>query len=1021
MEKPQKPNSALSLSETVAKLDQLSKELERLKSSFMNRSKLDTFFFSAPVPLVTIDVELKVFFVNQAFLNLLNIEKEQVLGKEITQFVFADFKLDAIKTNLLKLFEEETQVYSDRVEFKKADKTKISFKITARLVQYDDGIEKAIHITFQDISQEEKFKEAYKNIVENSIQAILILQEFRIVFANQRASEITGYTVDELRLLDFNGVKHLIHPEDRERLLHIMREGFGGKRVYPKHEFRGVRKDKSIYWLEVLVSAMNYNGKPALQVVQLDVSEKKKAEDEASSVENKYITLVEQSIIGVYVISGGIFSYVNPRFADIFGYEPEEIIDKVPPRSLIYPEDLEMVQENLRKRIEGEVESLHYEFRGVRKDKKIITVEVHGSKTVLNGQPAVIGMIQDITERKETEAKLYLQSSALSSAANGIMITDKNGSIVYANPAVTKLTGYKFEELMGENPKILRSGKHNKNFYNKLWKTIKAGNVWDGEIINKRKDGTEYIERQTITPVKGDTSEIEYFVAIKSDVTEKKKTEDALRESEEKLRNVIEHSNEMFYIHDTEHILKYVSPQAEEILGYSPKKLLVKWTSLTTDNLINKKGFKITEEAIKTGKKQDEYLLELKRKDGKKIFVQIAESPLKDEYGKVTGIAGALRDVTEKLKTEKALKESEERFRGLYENALLGIYRTAPSGKILLANPALLKLLGYETLEEFKGIDASLALYEKPSTRNLFREIINNSEEIQGFETIAKKKDGTKFYIRESARAIKDEEGNIQFYEGIIEDITNQKEAEQKLIEAKETAESSDRVKTEFLAQMSHEIRTPINVILSFSNLIRDEVRGLISQELSNSFSIIDSASRRMIRTIDLILNMSQLQTGAYKLKKTRLDIYQDILTQLYPEFSGLAHEKDLKLVINKKVEDPIIYVDEYSVRQIFDNLIHNAIKYTAKGGIELSIENDSDNSIVVTVSDTGIGISEEYQPNLFKPFTQEEHGYTRKYEGNGLGLALVKRYCELNNVDIKVESKKGEGTKFILGFPTNN
>jgi len=1019
MDKPQSQYSALSLSELVGKLNQLTKELDSLKSSFMNQNKLDAFFINAPVSLVAINKEFKVFFANNTFLSLLKVSKGEIFGKEITEYIYADFKLEELKTNIQKLFDEEITVYNDRLEFKTTDKTKVTLEIKARLVKYDDEIEKAVHITFQNISQEEKFKEAYKNVVENSLQAILILQKFRIVFANQRASEITGYSIDELKSLDLKGVKQLIHPEDRERLFQLMREGFSGKRVSPKHEFKGLKKDNSIYWLQVLVSAMNYNGKPALQVVQLDVSEKKKAEDEAHSVEHKYLTLVEQSIIGVYIIADGKFSYVNPRLASMFGYTQEEAINYTSLEQFVHPEDWPIVQENLRKRINGEVGSLHYEFRGIQKNKEVIHVEAHGSTTIIDGKPSVIGMLQDITERKEAESKLHLQSSALSSAANGIVITDVSGSIVYLNSAATKLTGYTFYELIGKNLSILKSGKHNAEFYKNIWDTIEAGEVWEGEIINRRKDGTEYIERQTITPVLGKSNEIEYYIAIKNDVTEKKKTENALRESEEKLRNIIEHSNEMFYIHDVNHVLNYVSPQSKKILGYEQDEMLINWTNLSTDNPINRLGFELTERAIKTGERQKEYLLELKRKDSKKIFAQISESPVVDAAGKVIGIAGALRNVTENLKTERALKESEERFRGLYENAILGIYRTAPSGEILLANPALINILGYESFEEFKKIDATKALYEKESVRELFRETINKTGEIQGFETVAKRKDGTRFYIRESARAIKDEEGKILYYEGIIEDITSQKEAEQKLIEAKETAENSDRLKSEFLAQMSHEIRTPVNVILSFSNLIRDEVRGLISQELQNSFSIIDSASRRMIRTIDLILNMSQLQTGSYQLKKTKLDIYQEILVQLYPELSALAHEKDLKLEINKKVESPIIFADEYSVRQIFDNLIHNAIKYTYKGGIELSINKNDEGLIIVSVSDSGIGISEEYLPNLFKPFTQEEHGYTRKYEGNGLGLALVKRYCELNNTDINVESEKGTGTKFTLIFPT--
>ncbi len=1016
MKENNQSKESFSLPELLNKYDKLKAEVARLRSNFFNREKLDAFFYNSPLPMVCIYENCEVLFVNKLFTDVIGLQKEQVIGNSICDFIISKNDKDTFQKNIELLFEGEKSRIRQKFVFKDGDGKKLVFETRSRLVKYDDDIVQAVHIIFQDVSQEEKFREAYRNLVENSLQAILIIQDFRIVFANQKAADISGYSIKEMKELDINGVKKLIHPEDRNRMFDLMKQRFSGKRVSPKQEFRGIRKNGSVYWIEILASYTNFNGKPALQIVQLDISEKKEAETQASSVENKYVNLVEQSIIGVYIITDNKFTYVNPRFASIFGFDQSEMIGKITPEEIIHPDDVATVKENLRKRIEGEVQSLHYQFKGLTKKGKTIYVEVHGSRAELDDKIAVIGMLQDITERKETEEKLYLQSTALNSAANGIVITDTDGIILYANPAFTKLTGYSFDEIIGENPRILKSGAHDDNYYKNIWSTISKGEVWDGEIINKRKDGSLYTERQTITPVPGENSEIEYFIAIKSDVTESKKTERALKESEEKLRNIIEHSNEMFYIHDTNHVLTYVSPQSQEILGYSQEEMKFEWTRLVTDNPINDKGFEKTVKAIETGIRQDDYLLELNRKDGKKIFVQISESPLKNSENKVIGIAGALSDVTEKILAERALKESEERFRGLYENAILGIYRTSPDGNILMANPALLNLLGYSSFEEFKKLNAKFALYADPETRAEFKKIVNEKGEIFGFETIAKKKDGTEFYIRESARQVKDGEGNILYYEGIIEDITSQKEAEQKLIEAKEAAEKSDLLKSDFLAQMSHEIRTPINVIQSFSGLIKDEVKHVISKELLNSFNIIDNASRRMIRTIDLILNMSQLQTDSYTLSKSEIDLYNDIFVQIYPELSRLAEEKDLKLNIKDPGEILKVNVDEYSVRQVFDNLIHNAIKYTHKGSVNIDLIKNSKN-VIVEIKDTGIGISKEYLPHLFKPFTQEEHGYTRKYEGNGLGLALVKRYCELNNIEINVDSEKNEGTTFTLVF----
>jgi signal transduction histidine kinase/ligand-binding sensor domain-containing protein len=240
--------------------------------------------------------------------------------------------------------------------------------------------------------------------------------------------------------------------------------------------------------------------------------------------------------------------------------------------------------------------------------------------------------------------------------------------------------------------------------------------------------------------------------------------------------------------------------------------------------------------------------------------------------------------------------------------------------------------------------------------------------------------------------------------------------SERELLVAKEKAERSDALKSEFLAQMSHEIRTPVNSILNFSNLLKNEMIDKINNELKEGFSIIESGGRRLIRTIDSILNMSQIQTDSFEVFPTELDL-NEILDNLIREFRNVADQKKIALKFLNEESIGKIKGDEYTITQLFANLIDNAIKYTNEGSITIEIKKDSDEFIVVNVTDTGVGISEEFQANLFQPFSQEETGYTRKFEGNGLGLALVKKYCELNNAKIFFSSKKGKGTTFTVVF----
>ena len=242
----------------------------------------------------------------------------------------------------------------------------------------------------------------------------------------------------------------------------------------------------------------------------------------------------------------------------------------------------------------------------------------------------------------------------------------------------------------------------------------------------------------------------------------------------------------------------------------------------------------------------------------------------------------------------------------------------------------------------------------------------------------------------------------------------------EELLRSKEKAEKAVKLKTEFLAQMSHEIRTPINSILNFSGIIKEELSGKIDDDLRTGLKIIDKAGKRIIRTVDLILNMSDIQTGHYEYQPARINLVSDILEKQYLEFIQHARNKNIDFRLHKPTFSTMVECDEYTMNQVFNNLFDNAIKYTMKGNVDVKMAKNDGGAIEVAIQDTGIGISEKYMPKLFEPFTQEEQGYTRKFEGNGLGLALVKKYCELNKVLISVDSVKGEGSTFRVTFPPN-
>ncbi|MHB1687972.1 MAG: hybrid sensor histidine kinase/response regulator [Ignavibacteriaceae bacterium] len=236
------------------------------------------------------------------------------------------------------------------------------------------------------------------------------------------------------------------------------------------------------------------------------------------------------------------------------------------------------------------------------------------------------------------------------------------------------------------------------------------------------------------------------------------------------------------------------------------------------------------------------------------------------------------------------------------------------------------------------------------------------------------------------------------------------------LIAAKEQAERSDKLKSEFLNQMSHEIRSPMNAVLNFANLLKEEMLEKLTPDFLEYFDGIDSASHRLMRTVDLILNVSEMQVGTYKPIFSEFDLLKEIIGKIINENRKIVEDKGLKLNFFSALSEAVIVGDNYSIYQIFVNLIDNSIKYTKKGHVSINVSKNGQ-GINVSIEDTGIGISEEFLKIMYHPFMQEERGNSRRYEGNGLGLSLVKKYCDLNRIAITVESKKGVGTKFTLFF----
>ncbi len=373
-------------------------------------------------------------------------------------------------------------------------------------------------------------------------------------------------------------------------------------------------------------------------------------------------------------------------------------------------------------------------------------------------------------------------------------------------------------------------------------------------------------------------------------------------------------------------------------------------------------------------------------------------------------------EVNQRRLAEHKLRQSEEQFRLLFERAPIGMVITTIEGKIIRSNSAFCETLGF-TSDEIENINISDITVDEyvEYDRQLHKALFNGKLSHVYFEKELKKKDGLSIHAIVESVMTRDASNQPHHIIQQVIDITERKKVEKELIISKEKAEESDRLKSAFLAQMSHEIRTPLNVILTATPLLAEDL-STEDEDICVLLDSVSSAGKRLQRTIDMILNLSSVQSGNYISQFEAVNLGDD-LKVLVDEMKSLAMEKNLSLTFTNHAYDPLIKGDKYTLNQIFQNLLGNAIKYTQTGNIEVRILEENPGKISVEVKDTGIGMSQEYLKKLFTPFSQEDMGYKREFEGNGLGLALVKKYVELNDAEILVKSEKNNGTTFKVIF----
>jgi PAS domain S-box-containing protein len=362
------------------------------------------------------------------------------------------------------------------------------------------------------------------------------------------------------------------------------------------------------------------------------------------------------------------------------------------------------------------------------------------------------------------------------------------------------------------------------------------------------------------------------------------------------------------------------------------------------------------------------------------------------------------------------LKKSEERYRKFFEEDLTADYISTKTGELIDCNKAYVKMFGFRDKEHALATKA-IELYENPEEREAYIRIVEEKGGVEKYEIAYRSLQGEKIYSILNSFGHFDDDGRLQRIQGYIFDITDIKKAAIEMKEARELAERSNKLKDAFIANISHEIRTPMNAIIGFSGIIKESFLDKADKELTEYFNVIDEAGARLMRTVDLILSLSKLQAGVMETKRSEIDLDEEI-ARIITHHRLASEKKGLPVSLINKSGIKKLVTDEYCFTEVISNFIDNAIKYTDNGEIRIEMELRKSGDLAIHVIDTGIGIDKQFQEKLFQPFVQEETGYSRSYDGVGLGLSIVKRFAELSGYGIEVESEKGKGSKFSLILP---
>jgi PAS domain S-box-containing protein len=797
--------------------DEQALSLERNRSAAI----FETIANQAPLGVIVIQEE-KVLYANKELAKLISYSLQDIY--KMTANEFLAFVADADKIEVSRRLKSaiagdvKTKFYELCVKDKQGESRWL--QILPRQISVDK--KSAILAIVIDASESKRIENAYRELVDHSLQGLVIIQDMKIVFTNQAFADISGYTIEELLALTPKEVQGSVHPDYQARVWGRLRDRLDGKDVPSHYQFKVIRKDGEARWLEMYVTLIQYNGKPAIQATFIDVTERQEADIRLQESEARYRGLFDEIPTGLYRTSvDGKIIDANPALVSLLGAKDKEALLEMNAADFYIDQEERKLWHELMAQ-EGIVSGHEVQFK--RLDGKTIWV-CDSFRAIRDENGNIIhfeGSLEDITERKRAEIAIREREQryrALFERTNdAVFILSLDLKHIDVNQQAADMLGYTREELIGMlTDEVVAPREYEDS--KKVRRALLAGDsVPIYERIFRKKNGEEFhveINAALVFDAAGDPIHIQ---SVARDITERKQAELALKESEEKYRTLIETSPDAITVTDLEGKVIMVNPQALQLYGVEDEKELI---GVSAFELIDPKDVPLAMENLqKTLREGHSGTLEynLLRQDGTTYPAELNAALFKDAEGNPTAFIGVIRDISDR-------KEAEAKYRGLYDSVPIGLFRTTPDGTILDVNPALVEMLGFDQKEPLLKRKAS-SFYTDPKARKQWEAAVAREDVVTGVQAEFQRIDGEKIWIELTARAIRDKDGKVEYYEGTLEDITDRKLSEDAVreSEAKYRALIDQSLQGLVIFQDNH---------ILFANPVIQDIIGMTSEEFT--------------------------------------------------------------------------------------------------------------------------------------------------------------------------------------------